>query len=321
MKTRLLSCLFLVMLSFSPLAFAQKSQKADSSATVIPRPIEQEKAPLSKAADEAQTAPSNPTSARLPAQTTLSFWKDVLLILATVVSLIFGFWERAKRKKIARKTAEMSTFGKHDAEQQIRQDESRTALEKYKNQMQAVLGELKLLGSPEVDAIPVNLVETFVHLDIAVDEVRERRPKIASREEEDNLRMGVAPSEVLRSAFRRARFLVVLGDPGSGKTTLLQFYAIRCLQEGGYKDFGFKQPVLPLFLALRDFDADLDLPGNLQIWAEKNELGREVSPEDFQGWLNDQHTLVLLDGLDEIVETAPRRDCCRRIQRYLTAYK
>ncbi len=43
----------------------------------------------------------------------------------------------------------------------------------------------------------------------------------------------------MRFVFQHHPLLLVIGDPGSGKTTLLKYYALSCLDNCRYKEFGF----------------------------------------------------------------------------------
>ncbi|HHL71944.1 MAG TPA: NACHT domain-containing protein, partial [Bacteroidetes bacterium] len=317
MTYRLAACLVLSLLAQPAAAQTPAGQQGDTLRTPVIRAAEKPSAQQKKA-----TTVSDDTVRQTPAGTQTQPhaplpWRDkILLITALVgalvglVGLLFGFFQFALRRKLEQDKAKEATRGQHEARQEIKKQQSLTAQEKYIEWQRLSLGTIKLLGSPDIEPMPVELLDTFVRLDMRLGQqnfVNER---------------GIKPDDALKYTFeQKKRFLVIVGDPGSGKTTLMQYYAMRCLSDQGYRAFGFDEPVLPLYLPLREFDHNDDLPANLQKWAEKNDKGRDVSADDFHQWLHDQPTLILLDGLDEIVTKDKRRACCMRIGRYLTAYR
>jgi predicted NACHT family NTPase len=88
--------------------------------------------------------------------------------------------------------------------------------------------------------------------------------------------------------------LMILGRPGAGKTTFLKRLAIVCLKGE------FLGDQLPIFVALKEFAETINQPGLV------NCMGGFVSPEysqkHIQIILEAGRGLVLLDGLDEVME-------------------
>ncbi|AUX47310.1 uncharacterized protein SOCE26_088280 [Sorangium cellulosum] len=119
--------------------------------------------------------------------------------------------------------------------------------------------------------------------------------------------------------------LVILGDPGCGKTTLLHYLALRAAREGlpghdgaavrqGTELRGAKgQPRIPIFVPLAAYDDWLRrdheplslcdfLPVYYDTWCSRPGLGPL-----FRQALDEGRALVLLDGLDEVLDVTTRR--------------
>jgi predicted NACHT family NTPase len=88
--------------------------------------------------------------------------------------------------------------------------------------------------------------------------------------------------------------LMILGRPGAGKTTFLKRLAIECLNAN------FLADRLPIFVTLKEFAETINQPGLV------NCMGGFVSPgysqKHIQTVLEAGRGLVLLDGLDEVME-------------------
>jgi predicted NACHT family NTPase len=99
--------------------------------------------------------------------------------------------------------------------------------------------------------------------------------------------------EGLKAVLQKQQ-LMILGRPGAGKTTFLKRLAIECLNGN------FLADRLPIFVTLKEFAETINQPGLV------NCMGGFVSPEysqkDIQTVLEVGRGLVLLDGLDEVME-------------------
>ena len=185
----------------------------------------------------------------------------------------------------------------------------------YRAVLKQELGTIKMLGSPDVPNIPVDLLDTFVSLDITVMSSCESREFLGQKEMRDYADRKLTPESALKRTFEKYRILLILGDPGSGKTTLVKYYAMLCLKGERHKELGFDEPPLVIYLPLREIeskDGELcPLHECLAKWASRHYIS--ISADTFWGWLKNRQTLVLLDGLDEISDVDKRREICNWI--------
>jgi formylglycine-generating enzyme required for sulfatase activity len=193
--------------------------------------------------------------------------------------------------------------------EQKRTQKAKTAEERYRHALETEVCQIHL-AAPGLEEAPVNLLNTFVRLNISEQYRSAEFPQLGDTERAQGLHENLSPEEVLTRAFQnyRRKLLLIIGDPGSGKTTLLRYYAATCLQPEGYKQLGFSPEVLPLYLPLRDVDSAKSLAENLAVWANKRDAG--VAAPEFDAWLHERETLVLLDGLDEISKLEDRKKAC-----------
>ncbi len=186
--------------------------------------------------------------------------------------------------------------------------------------------ELDLVGFPRSVRVPLLLDELFVPLRAVVNLERELEyasaaearedPKLHDRSRETPLALAFRTA----SQHRKARGLVILGDPGAGKTTQLRRMARTCVLDGhGPAELELPADVLPVFLPLRYLqpdDLDQEYPiALLQRAAAQLDSATGVTPEEAELLLSGEHRLLyLFDGLDE-VPAAHREATARWIQR------
>lgn len=193
--------------------------------------------------------------------------------------------------------------------------------QRYNSTLKEELGKIKLLGSPDIDSVQVNLDDTFVPLRISHSWKTDDRFKAGHGEPslQEEMRHHT-PDEMMQCVFPEYRMLLVIGDPGSGKTTLLKYYSLCCLQNRHERLFGDMKPVRVFYLPLRDLMAYEKgnyhlLPEQLSLWSMN--YAHSIDANVFREWLGDEshRTLVLLDGLDEISDLERRRVACDWIDR------
>ncbi len=115
------------------------------------------------------------------------------------------------------------------------------------------------------------------------------------------------------------RGIVILGDPGSGKTTHLKRLLLWCLK-GGLSKISLPEGIVPVFLPLRELkDLDKGLDSFIQSQLDQPHLG---TPEGFgERLLKRGNLLLLLDGLDEVVDADRRSRVSRWIDDAEKIYK
>jgi hypothetical protein len=156
--------------------------------------------------------------------------------------------------------------------------------------------------------------------------------------------------EKLHDIVRDNRQLTILGDPGSGKTTLLRFLTLKFAQEiikdidrffaakepgidtGAWQIPGLGPVRLPIYIRIAKY-ADARNP---KLGGNPNTALLDFLPEYFKGLnvpdarelgpvfrklLDQGRCLVLLDGLDEIVEPTERRNIADAINRFVGAFR
>jgi predicted NACHT family NTPase len=255
----------------------------------------------------------------------IRFW--IPIVTALFAGLIGGgglvaLIQYIKRLKIAeseRRTV-LKVDEKYSEERQVMAGSS--AKEKYAAVLRRELGFIDLLGSPDIESKTVNLDDAFVSLRISESwRCEDRFGEMKKQEKMPAYREGryLTPEEVIKRAFQEYKLLLVIGDPGSGKTTLMKYYAVGCLDRKKEKcrQFGFTGEILPIYFPLRELEFDEEdepssLPENLAKWTDKRLLC--IPAEQFLSWLQEERTLVMLDGLDEISSMERRQNVCRWIE-------
>jgi len=141
------------------------------------------------------------------------------------------------------------------------------------------------------------------------------------------LRTGRAPTQLLDVLRGRALTVPVLdliaeqprlavtGDPGSGKSSILRYLVWRLSGDGSGADESVRD--IPIHLAFSDYARSLATNNGLELdEALVRAAGRFA--EVVRIALADGRALVLLDGLDEVVETGLRGLVAQRLNRFLT---
>ena len=96
-------------------------------------------------------------------------------------------------------------------------------------------------------------------------------------------------------AVQGHRKLMIWGKPGAGKTTFLKYIAMECLAERLGTD------CFPIFLSLKEFAEKLGKPELLHYISHKF-VDAGIKAEIIEKLLNQGKGLILLDGLDEVLE-------------------
>jgi hypothetical protein len=117
--------------------------------------------------------------------------------------------------------------------------------------------------------------------------------------------------------------LVIVGEPGSGKSTVIDYILLRLIKNPQYFSqlFGFKNAPIPLFLPLRFLKPNaLPTLSNLSQICLPEILHAQCPEGFFEKYVEAEHCVFLLDGLDEITEPAERRQIRDWIEKLCAAY-
>ena len=143
----------------------------------------------------------------------------------------------------------------------------------------------------------VNLLGKPLHLR-SLRELERSLPEFAA-ENFDRFWLGEVTKNQRRDGIETVRdtnLLMILGAPGAGKSTFLKRLAMLCYGE----DAAYFQSLVPLFVTLKEFAEAEGQPNLLNYLAS---LGNAVvDAETIATLLNANRGLVLLDGLDEVLE-------------------
>jgi formylglycine-generating enzyme required for sulfatase activity len=251
----------------------------------------------------------------------LKDWIPLGLLFVAVASLSINVYLLLQRKKHKKQDKVLELEAAKEFEENERKREAWTAEEMYANALKGELGTIDMLGSPDIESKTVKLEDAFVSLCISESWKSEERFQ-PDKKMEAFYDRHLTPEQAMKRAFQQFRLFLVIGDPGSGKTTLLKYYAVNCLNKK-YREFGFKGEVFPIYLPLRELtfeDNDpVSLTRDLAKWSERHLLN--ISEKQFQDWLQNSKTLVLLDGLDEISSKDRRRKVCRWVNNMCAGLK
>ena len=143
------------------------------------------------------------------------------------------------------------------------------------------------------------------------------------KEEESSLK---GKSTELAELTQKNEKLVILGDPGAGKTTLMRYLALRHAQASragleSTQELG--KIYLPLYLRIAEYAEHADgrslddfLPLNL---CGKNHSDKSLLPLITES-LNQGKCIILLDGLDEVVDSSQRSLIAAQINSLIRNY-
>jgi formylglycine-generating enzyme required for sulfatase activity len=202
------------------------------------------------------------------------------------------------------------------------------AMAKYLANIIAAHQSLRLQGiRAGSQPLSVTLEKVYVSLS-AIDKYVDEKTEF----EQDSGCLSIA------TALQRYPRIVIIGDPGCGKTTLISYLGLtyaRTLansEDWVKKRLGLEESKhLPIMLPLRDFGHHLkekhSQPGKdgpallLDYLREYYEAQQIPLPEEFfSTHLDNGNAILLLDGMDEVAETALRQRVARSIEAFADRY-
>ena len=187
---------------------------------------------------------------------------------------------------------------------------------RYHERLKEELGKNSIFGMPGIDGDKeaVNLPDTFVPLDISVNE----RYKQQGIEGSESKTSDVNPEDALLYAVERSRLLLIIGEPGSGKTTIIKHFALSSTIR--LKGFAFPVPILYMPLS------KMAIPGEERqsLHAKLSQCFEphlKIEKSFFEDRLKTHSSLVLLDGLDEISDEKQRVTICTWVSEAAKTWK
>jgi HEAT repeat protein len=203
-----------------------------------------------------------------------------------------------------------------------------------------VLPDLFFLRLPDI-YVPLHVTvtrseELFKHLALRArarylaEELAEQEISPAvKREMAEEMRRLAATIERQRvdagKALKERPRLVVLGDPGSGKTTFLRYLALTFAEgrEAVKQQLGFDAEWLPILIPIDAYAAalraepELSLTDYLPRYFASRELDLPELSAYFRQELAAGRCLVLLDGLDTVLDRDERKRVARRVETFI----
>ncbi len=172
----------------------------------------------------------------------------------------------------------------------------------------------------QIFVMPDVLEEVNIHVRLDVQELEEGKNLQQMQRETRSGRKFLA-SQLLNQ--NQSNKFVLLGAPGSGKTTLLSFFAVMLAQNYPEK-LGWDSGIdcLPILINIRDFArlSVINILDYARQFAEKTMSVKPLPEGFFEYWLADGRAMILLDGLDEVVEESKRYAVVQQIENFLGQY-
>lgn len=207
------------------------------------------------------------------------------------------------------------------------------AAQRYLSYLIDLLRPLTFQGIVQLERAMVTLDvdDLYVHLYAAPEmpraEMLEQFPLQRGAQIEEQLRERAASEpQRIDEILKRHKSLVILGNPGGGKTTLLRYLAVIFAQVLAEEKLGLKEQRVPFLVPLAAYNVelrrnpDLDLLEFIPQWWRTETMTYNLTPL-LQEQLASGTALILLDGLDEVFESAERQRVVARVKAFYEKWK
>ena len=192
----------------------------------------------------------------------------------------------------------------------VREEQNRSLLKSFQ------------LYSPSVSSGVIFTDELTLPFKFPISETKQSR--LLAEQRASVMRDRSAPRIPAQTVITNQKKAVVLGAPGSGKTMLASYFALMlCQSKPDQIGLPAKDDYLPLVVRIRDWivQPKMGLLEYLRSNAESNLSCKELPTGFFEHWLDRGRALILLDGLDEVVDEAQRRNVAEQIETFLHQYQ
>lgn len=175
---------------------------------------------------------------------------------------------------------------------------------------------LRLIGFNTVGISRPLLEEVFVSLRIA--------SSVVHVDTGNNEIVQDLPTISFNSAFKQHRCMAILGAPGAGKTTTLSYALLAFAQTKAVSRLGVDEQLLPIYVPLRRLSnthrSIIEDVTDKDTQILSPEILKEYPPNYFERKLKKGQCLLLLDGLDEVLDEKTHREIAEKINSLVAAY-
>lgn len=137
--------------------------------------------------------------------------------------------------------------------------------------------------------------------------------------ENTNSAQSIKISDLINGDEQDYKYTVILGRPGSGKSTLTQYKALEWTRT---QAISLPLKELPLLIELRNYIDNLAIAKNFLEYLHQGRgvNGGTLNQHELHQWLKNRPSIVMFDGLDEILDDATREDIVIDIINFTTNY-